>query len=138
MEYVRFAKHLRFVWDSAGGRLYLADSQDVRTLIALGYAGATGAQNQPDRERERSVGPIPRGMWLLDAPVASHTRLGPVVIGLEASTPETAKGRSGFFIHGDNGKNDRSASKGCIVLNRATRNVIAALYWAGVRTLTVV
>lgn len=136
MEHVRFAKQLDWIWDSAGGRLYLADSQDVRTLIAFGYSGAPGAQNRPERAGERAIGPLPRGVWLLDAPTDRHPRLGPVVIGLEAQEAKTAKGRSGFFIHGDNGKGDRSASKGCIILNRATRNVIAALYWAGVRTLT--
>lgn len=135
---VRFAKQLDWIWDSAGGRLYLADGQDVRTLVAFGYSGAAGAQNRPDREGERAVGPLPRGVWLLDAPVDSHPRLGPVVIGLEAQEAKTALGRSAFFIHGDNDRGDNSASKGCIILSRQTRNVIAALYWAGVRTLTCV
>ena len=135
---VRFANQSDWVWDSAGGRLYLADGEDVRTLIALGYSGARGAQNRPEFEGRKSVGPIPRGVWLLDAPVDSHPRLGPVVIPLEARDPETAKGRSGFFIHGDNSSGDNSASRGCIILSRQTRNVISAMYWAGVRVLTVV
>jgi hypothetical protein len=30
-------------------------------------------------------------------------------------------GRSSFQIHGDNGKDDRSASHGCIILNKNER-----------------
>lgn len=135
---VRFAGNVDWIWDSSRGCLYLADEQDVRTLIAVGYSGAVGAQNDPRREGERAVGPIPRGVWLLDPPVSSHPRLGPVVIPLEARDAATAQGRSAFFIHGDNSAGDGSASKGCIILSRKTRDIIAAFYWAGVRVLTVV
>ena len=30
-------------------------------------------------------------------------------------------GRDNFQIHGDNGKGDKSASKGCIILNQSDR-----------------
>lgn len=135
---VRFASQLDWVWDSARGHLYLANGQDVRTLVACGYSGAFGAQNRPEREGEHAIGPIPRGMWLLDAPVDSHPRLGPLVIPLEAQDAKTSRGRSGFYIHGDNPQGDNSASNGCIIASRATRAVIAAMYWGGVRRLTVV
>jgi hypothetical protein len=35
-------------------------------------------------------------------------------------------GRDGFLIHGDNAKHDKSASEGCIVLERGIRNKISA------------
>lgn len=134
---VRFARNLDWVWDSARGTLYLADGQDVRTAVAVGYSGAVGAQNNPEREGERAIGPIPRGMWELDAPIGRHPRLGPIVIGLEPKG-HNAKARTAFFIHGDNSQGDNSASKGCIVLSATTRSFIAAGYWAGIRTMTVV
>ena len=34
--------------------------------------------------------------------------------------------RSGFMIHGDNAAANHTASEGCIILSRTTRNMIAA------------
>lgn len=125
-----------FVYVQSTGIIYLADAQDVRTPIGQCYSGAPDHVNRPESQAFKCLGPIPAGMWLVDAP-ASHPRLGPVSIGLEAKNKETARGRSGFYIHGDNNAGNFTASTGCIIATRATRNVIAALYWAGVRTLTV-
>jgi len=35
-------------------------------------------------------------------------------------------GRSGFLIHGDNSKHNFSASEGCIILSRSTRDAISS------------
>src|SRR3546814_5516739 len=99
-----------WVYSQSTGRLYLADSQDVRALIAKGYSGAVGHQNRPESEGLRSRGPIPRGVWRMDSP-RHCAHLGPVVIELEAVEEKTALGRSGFFIHGDNSRGDGSAAR---------------------------
>lgn len=125
-----------FVYVQSTGIIYLADSQDVRTALGQCYSGSVDHVNRPESQALKGLGPIPTGMWLLDAPTL-HPRLGAVAIGLEARDAKTSRGRSGFFIHGDNDAGNFSASTGCIIATRATRNVIAALYWAGVRTLTV-
>lgn len=126
-----------WVYSQSLGHLYLCDSQDVRALVAKGYSGAVGHQNRTESEQLRSRGPIPRGVWRLE-PAFNHARLGPKAIPLTPVEERKAFGRSGFFIHGDNSRGDGSASQGCIVLDRKTRDVVDALFRSGVRTLTVV
>lgn len=124
------------VWVSASGTLYLEDAVGLRIPLARGYSGAPGHINRPDDEHLQGRGPIPRGRWLMDAP-ADRPSTGPVSIGLEAQEAATAKGRSAFFIHGDNKDGNGTASRGCIILNRRTRDLIVAFYWAGWRILDV-
>jgi hypothetical protein len=50
--------------------------------------------------------------------------MGNYHIGLTPDPGNDMHGRSGFYIHGDNGKGDRSASEGCIILPRAVRERI--------------
>ena len=72
-------------------------------------------------------------------PPASHQRLGPIVIGLEAADPRTALKRSGFYVHGDNQAGDNTASAGCIVASRPTRELMQLLYWkAAARSILVI
>lgn len=126
-----------WVYSQSSGRLYLADSEDVRTLVATGYSGAIGHQNRAESEHLVAKGPIPRGVWRIGVG-HSHRRLGRVAIPLEAADPSKIHGRSGFYIHGDNSRSDGSASSGCIILDYNTRCWIAAGRTAGIRTLVVV
>lgn len=126
-----------WVYSQSLGHLYLCDSQDVRALVATGYSGAVGHQNRTESEQLKSLGPIPRGVWRLDA-AFNHVRLGLRCIPLEAVEEKKAFGRDGFFIHGDNSRGDRSASHGCIILDRKSRDLIDCLFRSGVRTLTVI
>ena len=127
---------LSLVYEVANGLLFLGDNRDALVCIATGYAGAPSARNDPDRQDEKGVGPIPVGVWHIDAP-KDHPRLGPQAFHLEPDKAVQVYGRSGFFIHGDNSRGGGSASNGCIVLNRRTRDLIAYLWWCGVRTLYV-
>jgi hypothetical protein len=92
-------------------------------VVATGYSGHDKGMNNADSEGEKNVGPIPRGEWSIGEAFKHETK-GPVVMKL---TPvgHDARGRSGFLIHGDNSKMDRSASEGCIILERAARDKIA-------------
>lgn len=91
--------------------------------IARGYSGKGEGLNNPAKEKVRNVGPIPAGMWQIGK-AFDHPRLGPVVMSL---TPigHDALGRDDFLIHGDNAKMNMTASEGCIILDRKTREKIA-------------
>lgn len=114
------------------GGLFLADSEDNRTLLARGYSGSGSGRNNPEAEKIRAVGPIPRGVWRVDTP-RHHPTLGPLVFPL-VPVAQNAHGRTGFYIHGDNAKGNGSASTGCIVIPRAAREAIRAL---GIKVLVV-
>ena len=131
-------RNLDWVYDQSNGNLYLADNEDARSFVATGYSGAPDHVNRTESEGLIAKGPIPRGVWRMDPPT-NHVRLGPVAIGLEAADPKTALKRSGFFVHGDNQRVDGSASTGCIILDRATRDLMSALYWSwGCRSILVI
>ena len=89
-------------------------------LIGTGYSGNGRGVDNPALERERKIGPIPRGKWKITKWVKSYPGRGPIVAIL-APVGHTAHGRSGFLIHGDNAKLDKSGSWGCIVASRDIR-----------------
>lgn len=94
--------------------------------IEPGYAGNGDGLNNPDAQDQMSVGPLPRGSYTIGAPT-DNAHMGPFVLPLTPDPGNTMFGRSGFFIHGDkiNGP-PHTASDGCIILSRGTRNDIAS------------
>lgn len=134
MQVVSFLGETGFLYEQSTGCFYLADSQDGNSLIARGYSGQGGSRNEPSHEDRQARGPIPRGLWRIH-PAIRHTRLGRVSIPLTPKVDETALGRSGFYIHGDNAERNGSASTGCIILPYDVRLFIEG---SGFGTLTVV
>jgi len=113
----------------ATGACYVEDADFNRSLIGRGYSGAPDCRNKPECEGEVSKGPIPRGVWRIGRPY-DHKRLGPCCVPLSPVKLEAGRlehERSGFFIHGDNSRGDGSASSGCIILPRQTRECIRGL-----------
>ena len=104
-------------WDQSAGTL-----SHNGVLVARGYSGKGAAKNDPDMERVRATGPIPRGRWRIGAPRDSR-RVGPFAMDLHPLGHD-AHGRSAFMIHGDSVRNPGSASSGCIILSRAVRERI--------------
>jgi len=102
-------------------------------MIGKGYSGHGKGLNNPDREKERNVGPIPAGEYSVGK-VFKHDSKGPIVMRL-TPTGHTAHGRDGFLIHGDNPDGNKSASEGCIILGPEVRKKIAD---SGVTKLRVV
>ena len=108
-------------------------------LVAKGYSGADKGINNPEMEDVRATGPIPRGRWLIRAPYNSKT-IGPYALPVWADdghlddVHDRTK-RSAFRIHGDNGRGDSSASRGCIIVGPAVRRQI---WESGDRVLEVV
>lgn len=91
-------------------------------MLEKGYSGAGIGKNNASMEAERSVGPIPRGLWVIGAPYHSRA-VGPFALPLTPSG-HNARERTAFVIHGDSIQNPGKASNGCMVFSRATREKI--------------
>jgi hypothetical protein len=120
---------MSWLWDQSAGEL-----RRNGKLVSKGYAGYRAAANNPARQAERGLGPIPRGRWNMTT-VQNSPNTGPFSIVLEPFPDTDTCGRSLFRIHGDNARGDRSASHGCIILPRAVREQI---WRSGDRELVVV
>ena len=92
--------------------------------VSTGYSGMGIGRNNPVMENARDLGPIPRGRYRI-GPQYRHPTKGPVTMALEP-IGHAAHGRTHFLIHGDSIRNPGNASEGCIVLDRAARQAIAA------------
>jgi hypothetical protein len=71
------------------------------------------------------VGPIPVGLYQIGAPQDTPEH-GPYVLRLIPDAGNTMWGRAGFLIHGDEVAHigEHLASRGCVILHRATREKI--------------
>src|SRR5437870_7779771 len=69
-------------------------------VVGTGYSGHGTGLNNPEKEKEPNVGPIPVGEWTISE-AFKHNSKGPLVMRL---TPvgHIAHGRTEFLIHGDN------------------------------------
>lgn len=94
-------------------------------LVGMGYSGHMAFANKPDKQQVAGSGPIPRGMYRTSLGI-DHPRLGKQAIRLTPASASEVFGRSDFWVHGDNSKGDRSASRGCIILSRTARDWINA------------
>jgi hypothetical protein len=96
--------------------------------VEAGYAGgARGTHpegiNAPAYQYTPDIGPLPVGWYTFGIPVEG-THLGPLAIPLQPDADNTMGGREGFFVHGDHVGAPRTASDGCIVVSRPTREMI--------------
>ena len=111
------------VYSQSSGLMYLEDDDRNRIALARGYSGHGTSINDPDSEGFVGRGPIPRGVWKVGSPIDSRT-MGKHCIPL-SPIGHDAHHRSGFYIHGDNNRGDRSASTGCIIMTSIRRAVMA-------------
>lgn len=95
------------------------------SMLAVGYSGAPGAINDPDKTSIPNVGPIPVGQWKIGEPF-NDERTGFYTLPLVPTSDTDSFGRTEFRIHGDDVAlaGLEKASKGCIVLPRFAREVI--------------
>ena len=112
--------HLDYHQATGVARIIGDDGRTIATHV--GYAGRGPGLNNPDAESVRGVGPLPQGSYRIGPPMV-HKRLGPLAFPLSRVGGDLY-GRSGFFIHGDNRRRNRTASSGCIVLDRPARELI--------------
>jgi RHS repeat-associated protein len=98
-------------------------------VVGYGYSGHGIGINNPDMQVVNSVGPIPAGTYIIGPQQTNVTGTGktlPASMRLTPFSTNEMSGRTGFLIHGDNANGNQSASEGCPILNRDTRNLIGA------------
>lgn len=93
--------------------------------VSTGYSGGDCGQrpdgvDNPADEGLRNVGPLPEGLYTFGEPV-EHSQLGAFAIPLIPDASNDMKGRGGFYLHGDLAGRYESASEGCIIQPRTTR-----------------
>lgn len=91
--------------------------------VATGYSGNGLGLNNPAMQGAPNSGPIPQGTWTIGSAYNSPNT-GPRTLMLTPAPGTNALGRSAFRIHGDNGRGNQSASKGCIIVGPSVRNQI--------------
>lgn len=100
-----------------------------------GYSGKGDGLNNPNMEYAQDVGPIPKGVYVINAPQDSDH--GPYALSLTPDAANKMYKRSGFMIHGDElaHPGEHLASQGCIIVPRAVREIV---WESGDRELQVV
>lgn len=88
--------------------------------VAVGYSGHGEGLNNPDAERIRAVGPLPKGRWRMEG-IYNSKQVGPFAIILVPENGTETFGRYAFRVHGDNSKGNKSASHGCLIFPRKIR-----------------
>jgi hypothetical protein len=94
-------------------------------LLGTGYAGHGEGVNNPTLESIHNTGPLPRGVYAINAPVNTATH-GPYVMWLTPDPANQMFDRASFGIHADEIANPGKhlASTGCIVMSNAARAAI--------------
>lgn len=93
------------------------------TVVGNGYSGSPAGKNDPSKENVPCVGPIPRGLYTIEAPFNSPTH-GPFAMPLEPDPANEMFGRSGFLMHGDSLEHPGCASEGCIIMPPQVRQQV--------------
>jgi hypothetical protein len=128
------------VYSQSDGRLM--DMED--RLVGQGYSGAPGHVNKPEFQDKVDKGVIPEGSYTVGEVIVNRTDargMGPDVIKLEPD-PATAEriramGRdpNTFYVHGDNGQRNGTASQGCIIMDKDVRKALKELQGAKIRVV---
>jgi len=97
-------------------------------VVDIGYAGGNQGRNpegvnNPADESLKDIGPLPEGTYTFGEPV-EHSKLGPFAIPLIPDPSNDMHGRGDFYCHGDTASLDHSASEGCIIMSRKTRDAM--------------
>ncbi len=122
----RFVDRLGLDWEysqSTGEMRYVDDETGQSRHIDDGYSGNGAGLNNPAMQDQAGVGPIPQGDYTIEQQRDSPNT-GPHVMDLTPDPNNNMYGRDAFQIHGDTSCQCQSASNGCIVLPRRTRDYI--------------
>lgn len=95
-------------------------SDKTGQIVVYGYSGHGEGKNNPVAQELHDVGPIPRGMYVINAPVDTVTH-GPYVLRLDPKPENEMFNRSGFLMHGDSIVHPGTASLGCIIAPKVNR-----------------
>jgi non-ribosomal peptide synthetase component E (peptide arylation enzyme) len=115
-------KHWTF--EIVTGKMYAPDGNYVGSGYAGGNLGRNPeAINNPFKQDQHNIGPLPAGMYTFGEWLDKHPKLGKDVFSLAPDKDNVMYGRSGFYCHGDTVK-PRCASEGCIVMPNAVRKAM--------------
>ena len=117
-----------FVYEQRTGR-FLLGSGACAWPVPRCYAGVADGLNAPAMEHVRNIGPVPRGHYRIERRFHPHFAAPSFYLDPSEETRKrlAALGRSGFYVHGDNGLGNRSASRGCIIMERHKRQWLATM-----------
>jgi hypothetical protein len=107
-----------WIYHQKSGELYRNDSFE-----GAGYSGHGQGVNNPAMQNVPMVGPIPCGFYTI-GPFGDHPPMGPISARLAPNAKNQMFGRSGFLMHGDNSRMNKTGSEGCIVMGRAIRQAV--------------
>ena len=119
----------------------LRDSEG--SVVAIGYSGSGEWKNNPEGQGMVDLGPIPQGVYTIEGPPVDTTRHGPFTLRLSpdeatrVSILSMGRNPDTFLCHGDSIEHPGTASEGCLILDRGTRNKL----WENIavdNTITVV
>lgn len=100
-------------------------SLDNGILVGTGYSGYGIYKNNPNACNLISRGPIPRGKYTM-VNVPDNKHLGTYLIKLIPFKENIMFGRSGFYIHGEDGNPLTEDSEGCIIMSHNVRLFLQA------------
>jgi hypothetical protein len=109
-----------WIYQQATGRII---DEDTGEAVGIGYSGFRDGKNNPSFQEVHNVGPIPCGLYTIQAPRDTHSH-GPFVLPLIPDAENEMHGRDGFLIHGDSVRFPGTASLGCIIMSRDVRERI--------------
>jgi hypothetical protein len=89
-------------------------------VLGVGYSGHQAILNNPTFQSEHDTGCLPAGRYTI---TSTDDEKGPLTHHLTPDPANVMFGRSGFLIHGDTSSTDHTASDGCIVAPRWTREI---------------
>lgn len=97
------------------------------TILGPAYAGAPGHVNNPDDCGLKGLGPLPKGRYIIGAPVTDPVT-GIFSLPLTPDPSNEMFDRGSFFIHGANAVVDvdgqQASSHGCPVASHPVREAI--------------
>lgn len=117
---------MSYTYEQVSGKL--RDEDD--NVIGIGYSGAGDGKNNPLMEHVVDVGPIPCGTYTIKGPPFNTPSHGPFVLKLVPDTTTRARimeyGRDpdSFLFHGDSISHPGTASQGCLIQDRQTRETV--------------
>eukprot|EP01017_Pseudomicrothorax_dubius_P026942 TRINITY_DN304_c0_g1_i6.p1 TRINITY_DN304_c0_g1~~TRINITY_DN304_c0_g1_i6.p1 ORF type:complete len:146 (+),score=42.75 TRINITY_DN304_c0_g1_i6:3-440(+) len=116
------AQAVTHVFSYRGGKGSFYNARNKKTYSA--YSGDQAHYNKEQFQNLRAKGPIPVGKWKVVQSFARHPNLGTLAHWIEPVAVPNRYGRSEFFVHGDNSRNNHTASAGCIIVDNDARAAI--------------
>ena len=110
-----------WTYEQSTGRMFNPNGE----LAGTGYSGSPEGKNNTLMQAIKNVGPIPIGTYAFGSPFDSLTH-GKFVLSLTPDPYNEMFTRAGFLVHGDSVTEPGTASEGCIIMPRTTRELMAA------------